>query len=87
MRKATITKAKSTKQLAKALAENSIVNFSFVKRNGDLRSVSATTTSNLIPKEMRAKTSNANSVNSTRFFDLGINAWRSVSAESPIYLG
>jgi hypothetical protein len=87
MRKATIIKARSTKQLAKTLSENSVVSFSFVKRNGDLRQVSATTKNTLIPKELRASSSKSNGVNSVRFFDLGINAWRSVSADSPIYMG
>lgn len=87
MRKSTITKAASSVKLAKMLSENTVVNFSFVKRNGDLRQVNATTKNNLIPKELRAKVTNQESATSVRFFDLSINAWRSVSAESPIYLG
>jgi hypothetical protein len=87
MRKSIITKANTATQLATQLAENAIVNFSFVKRNGDLRRVNATTKNNLIPKELRSKVTNKESATSVRFFDLNINAWRSVSAESPIYLG
>lgn len=87
MRKATITKATSSTKLAKLLSENQVVNFSFVKRNGDLRQVSATTKNNLIPKDLRPASSKSNGENSVRFFDLSINAWRSVSADSPIYMG
>lgn len=81
-----VTRAKSAKQLAKALTSNATFTFSFVKKNGDLRQAVGTTRTTLIPKELRGKksTPTANSVN---FFDLNKNEWRSVSATSPIYFG
>jgi hypothetical protein len=81
-----VTKVKSAKQLAKALTNNATFTFSFVKQNGDLRQATATISKNLIPKELRGK-KQITSANSVRFFDLNANAWRSVSASSPIYFG
>jgi hypothetical protein len=78
-------KAKSVTQLATKLAKGNVVTFSFVKRNGDLRSAKATTNNQLIPKELRATITNEVAASSLRFFDLGINQWRSVSNDSPVY--
>jgi hypothetical protein len=81
-----ITKSKSAKQLAQALASNATFTFSFVKQNGDLRQATGTTNNTLIPKESRTKGSNITE-NSVRYFDLNKSQWRSVSATSPIYFG
>jgi hypothetical protein len=78
-------KAKSVAQLATKLSKGNVVNFSFVKRNGDLRSAKATTDNNFIPKEKQAKISNELAASAVRFFDLEINEWRSVSNDSPVY--
>jgi hypothetical protein len=78
-------KSKSVAQLATKLAKGNVVNFSFVKRNGDLRSAKATTNNKLIPKEHQAKISNELAASALRFFDLEINQWRSVSNDSPVY--
>lgn len=82
-----VTRAKSAKQLAKALGTNPTFSFSFVKKNGDLRSAVGTINTKLIPKELRASAKATSSKNSVNFFDLNKNEWRSVSAESPIYFG
>lgn len=78
-------KAKTAKQLATALAKKETLTFSFVKRNGDLRSARATTHNSLIPKAKQATITNEQSMNSVRFFDLTINEWRSVAVDTPIY--
>jgi hypothetical protein len=78
-------KAKTAQQLATKLAKGGIVNFTFVKKNLDLRSASATTDNKFIPKEKRAKISNELASTAVRFFDTSINEWRSVSLDAPIY--
>jgi hypothetical protein len=78
-------KAKTATALATKLAKGDVVTFSFIKRNGDLRSAKATTNNKLIPKEYRAKITNEAATQSVRFFDLTINQWRSVSFDSPVY--
>ena len=80
-------KAKTATALAKKLAKGGIVKFSFVKGNGDLRVAEGTTDLKLIPKEQRARITNKVSASSVRFYDLSVNDWRSVSYESPVYLG
>jgi len=78
-------KSKTANQLALKLAKGGITTFSFVKRNGDLRSAKATTDKKFIPKDKRATITNEMASKSVPFFDLTINQWRSVSLDSPIY--
>jgi hypothetical protein len=80
-------KAKTATALATKLAKGGIVKFSFVKGNGDLRMAEGTTDLKLIPKEQRAKITNESAASSVRFYDLSVKGWRSVSHESPVYLG
>jgi hypothetical protein len=81
-----VTKSKTAKQLAQALNTNATFTFSFVKQNGDLRQATGTVSKKLIPKELIGK-KQIKEGTSVRFFDLNANAWRSVSATSPIYFG
>lgn len=78
-------KAKSVAQLATKLAKGNVITFSFVKRNGDLRSAKATTNNKLIPEGKRATITNESAMSSLKFFDLELNQWRSVSNDSPVY--
>jgi hypothetical protein len=76
---------KSTaKELIKALAENQAVQFSFVKKNGEVREALATKKEELFadqsPKGRRE------SKNTITFFDLAINEWRSLRNDTEIVI-
>lgn len=78
-------KSKTATQLANRLSKGGVLNFSFLKRNADLRSAKGTTDNSFIPKEKRAKLTNELAATAVRYFDLEVNEWRSVSLDAPIY--
>jgi hypothetical protein len=64
------------------LLRKSIVNFEFIKLNGDVRPARGTTMMKYIPKEDHPKGIRPSSDSVATFFDLDKDAWRSVSKKS-----
>jgi hypothetical protein len=62
------------------------VQFAFKKLDGTLRTAVGTTSLESIPLENHPTTGVASSPASIRYFDMGKNAWRSVSATAEIFL-
>lgn len=62
------------------------VQFAFKKLDGTLRTAVGTTSLESIPLENHPSTGVASSSASIRYFDMSKNAWRSVSAETEIFL-
>lgn len=74
---------KSTaKELIKALAENQAVQFSFVKKNGEIREAIATKKEELFAEHTPKGRKEAPST--ITFFDLAINEWRSLRKDTEI---
>ena len=64
------------------LLRKSIVNFEFIKLDGDVRPAKGTTMMKYIPKEDHPKGIRPSSDSVATFFDLDKDAWRSVSKKS-----
>jgi hypothetical protein len=64
------------------LLRKSIVNFEFIKLNGEVRPARGTTMMKYIPKEDHPKGIRPSSDSVATFFDLDKDAWRSVSKKS-----
>lgn len=64
------------------LLRKAIVNFEFIKLNGDVRPARGTTMMKYIPKEDHPKGIRPSSDSVATFFDLDKDAWRSVSKKS-----
>jgi len=63
------------------------VQFAFKKVNGNLRTTVGTTSLESVPLEHhQSGESGESSSSSVRYFDLGKNAWRSVSLASEIFI-
>lgn len=62
------------------------VQFAFKKLDGTLRTAVGTTNLESIPLENHPSTGVASSPASVRYFDMGKNSWRSVSASTEIFL-
>lgn len=69
-------------QLKEALANQALVYFDFVKKDGTLRSVMATKAESLIPKELKPNGKGAGYTSlQVRFLDASISEWRSCRIE------
>jgi hypothetical protein len=73
----------TAKELIKALAENQAVQFSFVKKNGEVREALATKQQELYLKHT-PKTNRKEAKGTITFFDLAINEWRCLREDAEI---
>jgi hypothetical protein len=72
----------TAKELIKALAENQAVQFSFVKKNGEVREALATKQQELFLKHTPKTRKEARGT--ITFFDLAINEWRCLREDAEI---
>ncbi len=69
-------------QLKEALANQALVYFDFVKKDGTLRSVMATKAESLIPEDLKPNGKGAGYTSlQVRFLDASISEWRSCRIE------
>jgi hypothetical protein len=73
----------TAKELIKALAESQAVQFSFVKKNGEIREALATKQQELFLKHI-PKTNRKEAKGTITFFDLAINEWRCLREDAEI---
>lgn len=66
----------------KKLLNNKVLNFEFIKKDGEVRPAKGTTMMKYIPKDDQPSGFNPSSPKVAAFFDLTKNAWRSVSNKS-----
>lgn len=75
------TETLTIEELRKKLQENYEVNFSYVKKNGEIREARGTLNMNTIPFEKLPKDTSLNRSNFS-YYDLDKNDWRSLSQDA-----